>query len=65
MRENQVTAPVVVLAIHPCDGHKVRKLPEEEQGVECATPPKLRFPDAAAQPMSGGIAPGKAPTSRT
>src|SRR6267154_3159818 len=61
-RKNQIARPLVVLAIHPCNGHEVRELPRKsiEKSIHAS---KLSLPDAAAQPISGGIAPGKAPTS--
>src|SRR6202158_864417 len=47
-RKNQVTRPVVVLAIQPCNGHEVRELPKEEHGGEHprlqAQPPRCRSP---------------------
>ncbi len=35
MRQHQVTGAIIILAVHPGDGHKVRELPEEEHRVEC------------------------------
>src|SRR5712671_3913473 len=47
-RKNQIARPLVVLAIHPCNGHEVRELPKEEHREEhpCleAQPPRCCSP---------------------
>ena len=56
-------ALAVVVAIQPRDRHEVRNLPEKDDGEERPRRRATTMPCAAAQPMSGGSAPGTAPTS--
>ena len=61
--KNQVTSPRVVFPVHPRDCHEVRKLPKEQMVYSIQAFAFTTEPDAAAQPISGGMAPGTAPTN--
>jgi len=38
LRQHAVPRAIVVVAVHPRDGHEMRKLPQKEQGVEYPCP---------------------------
>ena len=62
-RQHREAGLAVVVAIQPRDGHEVRNLPEEDDREERGAADATALPCDAVQPMSGGSAPGTAPTS--
>ena len=62
-RQHGQPATGVVVPVDPGDGEEMGDLPEEQDGEQHERAAVERVPRAAAQPMTGGSAPGTAPTS--